>query len=759
MLLICIGAVPLVLNVWRSESWKSVFTSISYALVFLLLGVAAASPAFESSEELESSPEIVFLEDRSRSMVTQPENISIDGVEIDRRVLASGNGSRLGSALRSNLVPNTTYLVSSDMRSSDDLDGVSRSFRRENSSIYFLEESMEEEYSVYLEGPKTAVPDSETEFRVYVESTGEETPEPSVEVDGEEVEIKETDSGYSFSYRFSEKGYHRIEASIGSEDVYSDNNRFYRTVKVIERPDVLVLGEEGELSSAASRFFDLTHSETLPEDLSKFYAVVLKEKTSSQRLESYVSSGNGLIYTGDGSMDLLPVKEHDYSTSVQNPKIILGFDISKGNSVAGRDTTKKSQNLTAGFIGLLRKEQPESLVGVFAYNETPIPFGGGQPRPLSIDSYFNELSKLKTINSSGQAYQIEALNKSRKMIGNSPGNIILISDFKVPPRGGILTPSYDELRNQLLEGEVDYDERFKPEEYERQLIEEIRNLPSNISFRGVGVGQLNNDFIERLNEIDKSNVQGYHAGDAQELNSLLNEISGGGGSERKGIGIVDANHWITEDLGSLRSTVREVKDMKTKLGAETLVETSGGRDFLSTWRYGLGRVAAFSAAGESLGHVISDDPVLVSRTLSWAIGNPERKQEKYISVDSGRYGEDVSLVASYPAEGFVRSGPDTYRATTNPESLGFHRFLGASFGYNYRKEVQQLGYDAAVMRKMSSITGGEVLERRELSELREAARQKQTSTVSYTSLTPWILTLTMLVFLAQAGYRKRKGWL
>ena len=756
MLLICIGAVPLVLNVWRSESWKSVFTSISYALVFLLLGVAAASPAFESSEELESSPEIVFLEDRSRSMVTQPENISIDGVEIDHRVLASGNGSRLGSALRSNLVPNTTYLVSSDMRSSDDLDGVSRSFRQENSSIYFLEESMEEEYSVYLEGPKTAVPDSETEFRVYVESTGEETPEPSVEIDGKEVEIKETDSGYSFSYRFSEKGYHRIEASIGSEDVYSDNNRFYRTIKVIERPDVLVLGEEGELSSAASRFFDLTHSETLPEDLSKFYAVVLKEKMSSQRLESYVSSGNGLIYTGDGSMDLLPVRETEIKSETQNPKILVGIDSSEGALEGSRgwgscqvgDSIKESKILAQSIVKSLSENRPSSIAGVFAYNNSVYSFG--RPQALSNTRYTNSIlgpEGIGAIPVCGTAYQVNAIQKASEIMGDSPGNIILVTDGTVPPDGGIYAPGDQERVSSAITDPL----------YRENALEEADELGSDVDLSVVAVGDHsgNKEFLENL--ADAGGGEFYSS--KEQFFRLEKNLQGGGGSDLKGITVAENDHFITRSITGLGLSVTELDQVKKKPSAEVLLETSTGRPFLTTWRYGLGKVAAFSGGSEDLKRVVSRSPDLVSRTLSWAIGNPERKQEKYISVDSGRYGEDVSLVASYPAEGFVQSGPDAYRATTNPESLGFHRFLGASFGYNYRKEIQQLGYDTAVMRKTSSITGGEVLERRELSELREAARQKQTSTVTYTSLTPGILTLTMLVFLAQAGYRKRKGWL
>jgi|APHM01.1.fsa_nt_gi hypothetical protein len=615
---------------------------------------------------------------------------------------------------------------------------------------------MEEENSVAVSGPDTAVPDTDTEFRVSVESTTKGSPKPSVRVDGEEVDIQDTESGYLFSHKFEEEGYHRIQASIPSDDVYQDNNRFYKTVKVIERPEVLVIGEKGELSSAASRFFDLTYRDSLPEDLSDFYSVILKEKISSQRLESYVSSGNGLVYTGEGAIDILPVREAEIESETQNPKILVGIDSSEGALEGSRGwgscqvgkSIKESKILAQSIVTSLSEKRPSSILGVFAYNNSVYSFG--EPRALSNTRYSNKLLGSRGIGAipvCGTAYQVNAIRKASDIMGSSPGNIILVTDGTVPPDGGIYAPGDEERVSSAITDPL----------YRQNALQEARKLGSDIELSVVAVGDHsgNNGFLEDL--ADAGGGEFYSS--KEQFFRLEKNLQGGGGSDLKGITVGENDHFITRSLSGLGLSVTELDQVKEKPSAEVLLETSSNRPFLTTWRYGLGRVASFSGGSRDLKRVVSRAPDVASRTLSWSVGDPQRKQERYISVESGRYGEKVSLVASYAADGFVRSGPDTYRASTRPESLGFHRFLGASFGYNYRKEVQELGYDTAAMRRISSMTGGEILKPRELSDLREQARTKVSTAATYTSVTPWILVVTMVVFLVQAGYRKRKGWL
>ena len=749
-------SVPLLYNAYISETFRGKFTSLSYVLIVLTLVVAAAGPQIQQDNATVKEERLVFLNDKSASVLAEEPELDFQEIKVEERTIASGNSSRIEQSLNALVESNTTYLVHSDLQDDTDFSGVEETFKQQDSQLNFYKESMKRESSIFISGPSTAVPNSDNTFNVELESTVDDSQMPQVTVDGQEINLEETEQEgvFEFSYEFSDTGTHRIKASLTDEDVYASNNDFYKTVKVIERPEVLIIGQKGSLGGKISDYFDITYSNTIPEDLSQYYSVVLKEKIDyGQKLEDYIYDGNGLVYTGEGTMDILPTKKHDYSQSIQNPRIILGMDISGS---IGEKTTKQSQNLTSEFIGLLSQERPETIVGVFAYNRTSYTFG--EPQPLSIDSYARKLTGLRGIETSGTAYHINALEASKNLIGVSPGNIILISDFKPPKNGGITTPSIEEQNQMLDQGLTLSDTIPSDSEYEQEYINRIQELPSNITFHAVGVGDANTDFIKKLNDLYSDNIKGYNANNNQDLNSLINQLEGGGGSDRKGIGIVDANHFITDGLGSLSSTVTDIEEMKARPGARTLVQTSDDRAFLSAWRYGLGRVAAFSGDGRNLENVMGQEPILFSRTLNWAVGNPERKNNRTVNVETARMGEDVTLEASYSADGFVRVGENRYRASAQPSEAGFHDYYGNVFAYNYGSEIQSLGYREDIIDKLASATGGEVYEG-SVEGIEENIKSREVESVKTVSLTPYLIVLALLVFLVQVGYRKSKGWM
>jgi len=752
-----IFVVPLIYNAYIAETFRGRFTSLSYALIFLTLVVAASGPQIQQENATVEEERLVFLNDKSASLLSEKPELDLEGVNVEERTIASGNSSRLEQSLNALVESNTTYLVHSDMQDDTDFSGVEETFRQADSQLNFYKESMKRESSVFVEGPSTAVPNSENTYTVRLESTVDDNQRPQITVDGQEVDLesKEKEGVYEFNYEFSDTGTHRIKASLVDEDVYGSNNDFYKTVKVIERPEVLFVGQEGSLGNEIGDYFDIEYSDNIPNDLSQYYSVVLKQKIDyGQNLEDYIYDGNGLVYTGEGTMDILPTREYDYSQSTENPRIIMGIDNSQGFRQDGSSCTigesiKESKELGSSLISSLSTQRPESIVGVFAYNNTVWELGG--PQPLSNQNYLDSLlgtssqGGIPSIPVCGTAYQIQAIQASKDMIGDSPGNIILITDGEMPPDGGIFR--FDLADDESLD--------VSREEYQQRAIEEASSLNENVSLHTVAVGE--NPEIGFLKDLASSGNGVFYEG-SEEFYALENRFQGGGGSDRKGIGIVDANHFITDGLGSLSSTVTDIEDMKARPGARTLVQTSDDRAFLSVWRYGLGRVASFSGDGSNLENVMGQEPILFSRTLNWAVGNPERKNNRTVNIESARMGEEVTLEASYNADGFVRVGENLYRASTQPSGPGFHDYFGNVFAYNYRSEIQSLGYREDVMDRLSSATGGQVYEG-SIEGIEDDVKSRQVESATTVSLTPYLILLALLIFLAQVGYRKSKGWM
>jgi hypothetical protein len=756
-LVLSLGALPLIYNAWVDGRKKSRIVSLSYAAIILTVAVAAASPALETATETERTQELVYLNDNSNSMAMESDNVSIGGVRIDEQVIASGNSSNIAKAMMAALEPNKTYLVSSDLQTSEDLEDVLDAYVEANATVNFLDAEMEKESSVSIQGPELTVPNARNRYTVEVETTRGEKPEPEVTVNGEEKDIQEEDGEFFFHHRFEEKGYHSVEARIDVNDEYDRNDAYYKTVKAIEKPEILVVGEKGEMGAEIEEFFEVEYRQTLPQELEEYYTVILKKAVPEENLKPYIADGNGLVFTGnteEQDMELIPVKKADVTVGTENPKIVIGIDSSEGalQGTAGwgkcqvGESIKDSKVLATSIVNSLAEERPSSIVGAFSYNNSVYSFGS--PRPLTDTDYRNKLLGTRGIASipvCGTAYHVRALRAAQEMIGGSPGNVVLVTDGKVPPDGGIFGPSQYERTSVSISAS----------EYKNRAIEEASRLGDDVSLHIVGVGDYDLEFIEDLAEAGGG--EAYE--DSEEFYQLNKTLQGGGGDDLKGINIADNDHFITRDFGTVVVSTSNFDEVAAKDSADVLMRSSTDRPFLTTWRYGLGRVAAFSGGEKDLERIVSRGPRIVSRTLSWAVGNPQRKNEEYVSVESGRMGDEVVLEASYPANGFVRVGSDEYRATVKPGKTGFHDYLNYRFAYNYRSEFKDLGYRRDLMEEFASETGGEILKSYQVPNLREDLEYETSTSVETFSLTPLILLLALIIFLAQIGYRKRSGWM
>lgn len=717
LLLLLLVLFPLYNSFRREETFKQL-VSLSRALLILLLVLAVAGPTITLDRPLQPEPQLTVLADESTSTsILEGTELELEGVEVREKVIASGNSSELKRGILRHLEPDTNYLAVSDFQSSGSLDGVADRFREVNSTLNVLEPREEEESAVRIEGPETAVPGAENRFTVHVSSTGE-PPEPQVTLDGEYAEVERVEEGeWSFTHRFVSEGSHRLKAEIGSDDRYDMNDRYFMTIEVTEKPEVLVVGSVGGMAESLRQFYDVSYSSEVPEDVEDYYAVIAKNDVEG--LERYAIEGNGVVYTGKvggRGMDILPVRPAPEDESSEGTKIVLAVDISISTGEEGK--VKMSKKIAYNLVDLLPFN---NRVGAVAYNRDA--FLVSEPEPLSLnrERLKNKIARLEP---SGPSLHNRGLEGAEEAL-NGTGNIIWITDGRI---GGL--GSNRDVREKTLEFAGSTDTRLIT----------------------VSVGDdSNTGFLQDV--ADESGGMYMDSSDSGRLKFVF--AAGGAEDKASRLVIVDPLHFVTQGK-ELEASSTGFEPVEPRRGADLLVTGTGGQPFLTTWRYGLGRVAAFTGGDTELNRLRQKDSSLLMRTVSWAVGDPQRKEDRWVEVGDGTLGDEIEVRASYPVEGLRRQSDGLHIGETEPESQGFHTFSGKTFGYNYPEELSRIGYRD--VQRMARRTGGEVFSPVEEEAIRENAVNFSSRTVpSKTSVSKYLLFIALLLFLVEVGYRKWNG--
>lgn len=717
-LVLLLAVVPLLYSAARRGDRVKQVATVLRALLVALLALAVAGPTMTVQEEVHRQPTLTVLADESSStsILTFPE-LQLDGVDVKRQRIAAGNTSRLRTRLLQQLEPNTNYVVRSDFQGAESLEGVAQRFNAVNATLNAIQPEETEEHAVRVEGPGTTVPGAKTRFTVHVSSTGS-PPTPSVTLDGEPVQLQASgERTWTFTTQFSEQGTHRLSAQLAVDDRYDLNDQYFKTVTVAEKPEILIIGEQGGMGDELARFYDVTYRQELPSDLSPYYAVVLKKDVDG--LARYALEGNGVVYTGDPgkqAMDILPVKTIPDEERSKGASIVLAIDISV--STAKEGTVKQSKKIAYNLVELLPFN---NRVGAVAYNREAFLVSKPEPLSLNRDRLKDRIARLEP---SGPSFHNRGITGAASLL-NETGNVIWITDGKIGGLGA-----------------------------NKDVPSKTRSVAAGLDERliTVAVGDdANRDFLQQVTDI-----AGGMFLDAAETGRLKFVFQAGGAAgEASKLVVVDPAHFITDGLALAASATR-FDAVAPRTGADLLVTGTGGQPFLTAWRYGLGRVAAFSGGNRELSTLRKDDPGLLLRTVSWAVGEPDRKEEKWLDISSSHRGAPVEVRASYPVDGLTRQSSELYTGELHPDGTGFHTFGGTTYAYNYNPEFGRIGYRnvESVVRK----TGGQVYAPDELDALREQAVQFSSRTVpTKTSTTNHLLVAALLVFLAEVGYRKLNG--
>jgi len=718
-----------------SRRARAVLFSTRFAVVACLV-VAAAGPATVTTATTAGYPRVTLIEDESASMgVYEPvaddlaAAIEAEGVAVERVTAGAGNRSRLGEGLIANFRSNASVLVVSDgqVTGGASLGRAADLAASLNATVNRVALSRNRsDARVSVSGPAKASVGVETEFGVRlagVESAPADA-EVTVSVDGSEIATRSVpdDGAIAVSHNFSSVGPHRVTARLSGADAFAVNDVARKSVQAVEQPEVLYVARgDYPLESSLRELYDVTRVESVPEDLGDYYAVVVQDVAADDlgsvgALQDHVIDGGGLVVAGgehafeNGGYEnsrlssLLPVRVG--GSTGRRSNVALAVDVS-GSAESGMSVQK------ALALDVLSQLGDRNRVGLVGFNENA--YRVAELAPLG-DSRADLKTKIRRLESGGGTDVSAGLLGAAEALGSEGGTVVLLSDGRDAP--------------------------------ERSFAAAERLAERDVRVVTVGVGSVNAEVLRGIAE----RTGGSYL-PADETNRLRVRF---GGPNRQYSGesaaVVDDGHFVTRGVEPAAS-LPGANEVGVKEGADLLVATGYGAPALSTWRFGLGRVAAITAYGAdgSLGDFLTrPDSLLVSRSVNWAIGDPRRKETGVVAAPDTRVGEPTTIV--YAGEdrpevdglSFSAVGDSRYEARTVPVERGYREVLGSSYAVNYRAEYAALGVSADLERAVER-TGGRTFSPDEPAAIASAVARQTTHRREIRRSWAWAFVLAALV--------------
>ena len=721
--------------------------AISRITVIALLVFAAAGPFTVITMETTGDPSVSLLVDRSNSTAVGPnqteelvEGIESEGIPATVSTIARGERSPIGDGIAANLQENGSVVVVSDGQATggQSLSATAEFARSINATISTVAfDSTQTEQYVTLTGPsKTSVG---VESQILTRVRGVEATDPvtvTVSIDGEQVTEETLDNGTGripVRHTFESVGAHRVTAAVENDDTYSQNNIARSTIRVVNKPTILYVSQgEYPLQSYLQQLYTVETASSVPETLDPYYAVVVQNTAADdlgniERLQRFVIDGNGLLMLGGpngfegGGYDsssigtMLPVQVGEGTPG--SARVILAIDVS-GSTGSGMQIQKAVALNALGQLG------DSTSVGVVGFNRQAYEVVGLEQLTENRDTTRQRIRQLRA---GGGTNIANGLRGAEEMLDGQRGTVILISDgVDARSRATVVAESLGRRGVRVIT---------------------------------VGAGQrVNEPLLEQIADISGGTY--FQANETDRLRILF----GGSGRQFDGEGltIVDSGHFITSGA-EVTATPDQVNDVSVRPGGTFLVAGSNGDPAVAAWRYGLGRVATITAyqSGGGLGGLLNEpDSLLVTKSVNYAIGNPERKTTGVTGADDTRVGSPATITyrgdspptntsASFRA---VRDG--VYRASVTPETEGFKEISGATYAANYPAEYAGFGTAPALSEAVRA-TDGRQFEPSDTAEIAEFARQQSTQVRDVEQRWEWVLIiLALIIFVTEVVIRR-----
>jgi Mg-chelatase subunit ChlD len=751
LLALPLGAAAAWALIYRAASGAASMTSRRWLLaarvaVVALVVVGAAGPYTVQSRETAGDPSVTMLVDRSDSVAVTPnvadrlsESIESAGVSVRRVPVGANASSPIGDAVAANVRENGSIVLVSDGRvtSGQSLREAAALARSVNASVSTVSpEPRTRERSVTVSGPEKASLGVENRFAARIDGVGPNTSATvTVRVDGERVlerTANDVPTTVPFNHTFQSTGSHTITAEIDVTDRFAANDVSRKTVRVVERPEVLYVSPgEYPFREYLGELYDVTTAEQVPENLSSYYAVVVQDAPADSignvdRLQAFVIDGGGLLvvggpnafaggnYRGSEIASMLPVSVGEGQRRATN--IVLSVDVS-GSAEGGMRIQKSAA------LSVLDQLGDENEVGLVGFNYQAYRVSDVEPLSRNRGELQDKIRRLRA----GGATDIAAgVNGAAELLGDRTGTIILVSDGGDNP-------------------------------------ERAAEIAARLSERGIRVITVGAG--ERVNEGTLRTIAGAGGGSyfrATETTRLGILFGGAGAPGGSGLVVLDRSAFVTSGV-TLTSSPAAFNAVSVRPGANFLVAGSDGQPAVATWRYGLGRVATVSAYGEDGtldGLLREPDSLLLTRTTNYAIGDPERKATGIVGLPDTRVGVPTTVTYRGTARpeieslSFRRAGEETYRATVTPEETGYFRVANATYAANYPAEYASFG-PAPGLDSLVEETGGREFTAGQGAAIARFAADRASGVRPVQTDWTWLFLLAgLLVFTAEVSYRR-----
>lgn len=703
---------------------------ISRVIILSLLIIALASPfTLGTSTVRDETPRITILTDQTMSMdlfnKDTGEKIfeSIKSKTPTTSRQFAGIKSPIGDEVIASAEGNNNIVLVSDGNNNhgkDMLDAISFVSRQGTRVFAVKQEPIHNDASVEIESAKNLIIGNENVFNIVVRQAGEEMSyRLDVEIDGAPVKSESiVQAGRTriipVTYTFNSLGTHRVTATItpGSEDRFDINNIFYKSVFVVPKPKVLAVADDRDspLYKIASSLYEVTTRNEVPDDLSSYKAVIIDNKGAAQvgaeTLRTYAGSGGGLVVVGgDASYDkglynnspveaILPIisRAAEYKGG---RNLVIVIDAS-GSTGLGDPTTGLTfiGLIDANAINIVQNIARDSRVGVVA-------FGGVTAKtdmlPMGSEADKAELENfVRDIGPKGGDNPTDLENGFRtaeELLNTVTGTkeIIVLSDGLMPPQG------FEQIKSTVVDlKNKDVKIHFVQILLSYQTVKEPNKLYDELARASDGEAVV-------LNPDERAGTLIETGPTITPTPEPTPDIS-----FQYPLAAVDSNHFITKYV-NLTAMVTGYNDVTPKLGSDRLVATTRGKPILTTWGFGLGRVAAFTTdngGGETrwASEVYSgENSRIISSMINWAIGDPRPKEGVVIQAEDmwgGTPGRVVVTSNQLPqvkldgaALDLSRAGPNTYEASLGLEKEGFHDLSGYGIAVNYPLEYREIGFN------------------------------------------------------------------
>jgi len=727
-------------------------------ILFILVLLALSSPYTQTEKTIEGDPFIQLLVDNSTSMALFEDVSSSLASRLEKKlntevkIVGTGTMSNIGDGVLNNIQPYGSILLLSDgnVNSGANLGDVALFASKMNATINAIKlNAVRNDAGVEVFGPSKTLENSENSFTVFINRVGDvKAVRLTVALDGETVYDQVTnEKAYQFTRQLT-KGNHKITAKIDSSDFFPNNNVFYKTVRVVPQPKVLLLSEKATpMETLLKQLYVVDTSASISQNLKDYYAVVVNDIPAekldgvSDILNDFVADGNGMVvFGGENSYDKGNYRNSVFETMIpvlvgtpekKEGDIVLAIviDISGSAGAPFGRFASTADFEKAAAIGIMRGLNVDSKVALLAFNTQAYLLS--EPSPLFSKPGIEEL--VMRIKWGGGTNIGAGLLKAISVLSQFSGskNIVLLSDGKTQSPAS----AYEAAKYASNNGIKIYTVGVGPSTDEKTMMD-IAEISNGIYFRATDESKLNILF----GPVDEQAIKGGQM-------ELV---------------ILNKNHFITENFEP-NATLYGFNQVSPKGAARLLATTSTGEPVLTVWRLGLGRVAAFSVDDGSkwAGSLLAaGNSRLIARTMNWAIGDPERKSASFIDAKDTRIDEpaEITVKSDVPptAENvvFYKIDEDTYTGSIMPKSVGFQSVAGAEFAVNYESEFSGLGLNPE-LEKIVGSTGGRVFDSNDANSIVEHAKTRAKRVINTREYIRWpFIILAIIVFLVEIFIRR-----